>query len=102
MDNVVILTMTEFGRTAKENGSAGTDHGNASSWFAIGRSINKGIYGEWPGLSTENLAGGRYLRYTVDYRDIFGDILVNHLGHGGAELDTLLPGHSYQPLGLFG
>jgi len=102
MDNVVILTMTEFGRTAKENGSGGTDHGDASSWFAVGRQIRHGIYGSWPGLQSTELARGRYLRYTVDYRDVFGDILINHLGHSGAELATLLPGYSYQPLGLFG
>jgi len=101
MDNVIILTMTEFGRTAKENGSAGTDHGEASSWFMIGNNIRSGIYGEWPGLTADALVRGRYLQYSIDYRDIFSDILINHLGHSSTQLDSLLPGHSYQPLGLF-
>jgi len=71
MNNVIILTMTEFGRTAKENGSAGTDHGEVSSWFVIGNSINGGIYGDWPGLQEDQLVRGRYLQYSIDYRDIF-------------------------------
>jgi uncharacterized protein (DUF1501 family) len=100
MDNVIILTMTEFGRTAKENGSNGTDHGNASSWFAIGPNIKGGIYGEWPGLSDSNLARGRYLQYTVDYRNIMGDILLNHFQHSKADLAALLPQHNYSEIGL--
>lgn len=102
MDDVVILTMTEFGRTAAENGSAGTDHGNAGSWFAFGNKIQGGIYlnGGWPGLSNNDLFKGRYLASTIDYRDILGDILLNHLGHSSPDLTTLLPGHSYQSLNL--
>ena len=100
MDNVVILTMTEFGRTAKENGSNGTDHGDASSWFVIGPNINGGIYGQWPGLSSQDLDRGRYLRYTVDYRNIMGDILTGHFKHPGSDLDTLLPGHQFTSLNL--
>lgn len=102
MDDVIILTKTEFGRTAEENGSGGTDHGNAASWFAFGNQIQGGIYlnGSWPGLSDGDLYQGRYLASTVDYRDILGDILFNHLGHSISDLETLLPGHIYQPLGL--
>lgn len=100
MENVIILTMTEFGRTAKENGSGGTDHGNAGSWFVIGKNIKGGILGDWPGLSESQLANGRYLQYTVDYRDIMGDILVNHMGHSTSDLSTLLPGHTYSPMNL--
>ena len=100
MDNVVILVMTEFGRTAKENGSRGTDHGDAASWFVVGNNVNGGIYGDWPGLGANDLARGRYLRFTVDYRDIMGDILTGHLGHTQADLATLLPNHGYSTLGL--
>lgn len=100
MENVVIITMTEFGRTAKENGSNGTDHGNASFWSLIGPSVNSGIYGQWPGLSETELANGRFLKYTVDYRDIMGDIWLNHFNHSPAELATLLPGHNYASLNL--
>lgn len=102
MDDVIILTMTEFGRTAQENGSAGTDHGNATSWFAVGNKIQGGVYlnGQWPGLADANLYKGRYLASTVDYRDILGDILFNHLGHSVANVSSLLPGHTYQSLNL--
>lgn len=100
MDNVAILTMTEFGRTARENGSAGTDHGEAASWFLVGGNVNGGIYGAWPGLSDQDLERGRYLRWTVDYRDIMGDVLTNHLGHAPADLTSILPNHTYTPLNL--
>jgi len=100
MNNVVVLTMTEFGRTAQENGSQGTDHGNASSWFAIGNTINGGIYGDWPGLSTADLYRERYLAHSIDYRDIYGDILTQHMGN--TNLSALLPGHAYNPVGILG
>lgn len=98
MDDVIILSMTEFGRTSKENGSFGTDHGNASSWFMLGNTVQGGIYGNWPGLDVDSLANGRYLQHTVDYRDVMGDILTGHLGAN--DLATILPGHGYTPLGL--
>ncbi len=104
MGQVVILTMTEFGRTAKQNGSLGTDHGVASCWFAVGGGLGGGIYdglAGWPGLDVDQLAGGRFLDYTVNHRDIMGDILTGHLGD--ANLGTVLPGHGYDPdsVGLF-
>jgi len=102
MDDVIILTMTEFGRTAKENGSAGTDHGNASAWFMVGRNINNGIHGAWPGLGSTELARGRFLDFSINYRDVMGDILIGHMGHTPAEVASLLPNHTYQPVGLFG
>jgi uncharacterized protein (DUF1501 family) len=94
--------MTEFGRTSAENGSSGTDHGNASSWFALGNKVQGGIYlnGQWPGLAEADLHEGRYLASTIDYRDILGDILFDHLGLSENNLTTLLPGHSYQSLNL--
>jgi len=103
MDNVIVVTMTEFGRTAKENGSRGTDHGHASSWFAFGGAINGGVYNGpqgWPGLREEDLERGRYLKDTINHRDIMGDILTNHMGVN--DLSSLLPGHSYQTTGIFG
>lgn len=109
MDDVIIVTMTEFGRTAKQNGSIGTDHGNAGSWFVLGNKVQGGIYmrdgepgGGWPGLTSENLFQGRYLASTVDYRDILGDILFKHLGHAETNLNTLLLGHNYSTLNLLG
>ncbi len=107
MDNVIILTMTEFGRTARENGSAGTDHGNASSWFVVGKNINGGIHGKWPGLSSTALRNGRYLDFTVDYRDVYGEIMNKHLGQALTDIPNLIPtspngnAYTYKPVGLF-
>ncbi len=97
MDNVVILTMTEFGRTARENGSRGTDHGNASAWFAAG-AVKGGIYGAWPGLNPENLDRGRYLAQTIDFRDVMAEVVNLHLGNQG--LGEVFPDHDYQPVGF--
>lgn len=99
MDDVVILTMTEFGRTAQQNASLGTDHGNASSWFVLGQQVNGGIYGEWPGLSPEQLYLGRYLTHSIDFTNIFGEVLAKHLNNT-AGLTTVLPGSQYQPIGF--
>jgi uncharacterized protein (DUF1501 family) len=99
MQDVVIMTQTEFGRTAAQNGSGGTDHGYASSWYAMGGGIQSGIYGDWPGLDEDQLERGRFLQRTVDYRDIYAEILTNHLRN--SELASLLPGHNVQSLGLF-
>ncbi len=98
MNDVIILSMTEFGRTALQNASGGTDHGHASSWFVIGSSVNGGIYGIWPGLQPNDLLAGRYLNHSTDYRDIIGEIIINHLGN--TDTNTILPNHSYQPVGF--
>lgn len=100
MNDVVIMTQTEFGRTSAENGSQGTDHGYASSWYAMGGGIQSGIYGAWPGLEEDQLEQGRFLAQSIDYRDVYGQILTQHLQNNA--LDTLLPGHSVMDLGLFG
>ena len=99
MNDVVILTMTEFGRTAKQNASGGTDHGNASSWFVIGQQVNGGIYGEWPGLSPEQLYLERYLAHSTAFTDIFGEIIVKHFNHASS-LAGVLPGSHYQTVGF--
>lgn len=79
--NVIVTVQTEFGRTVKENANFGTDHGNASCWMAFGDSVTGGVYGSYPGLETENLNGGNWLKPTIDYRDIFSEILgQSHLG----------------------
>lgn len=99
MNNVVILSQTEFGRTLVENGSMGTDHGYASTWYVMGAGVKGGIYGEWPGLEEDQLHQGRYLQRTVDYRDVYAAILKNHLQHH--QLDSILPGHTVNDLGIF-
>ncbi|HEY0546406.1 MAG TPA: DUF1501 domain-containing protein [Pyrinomonadaceae bacterium] len=93
MDDVVILTMSEFGRTARENGTRGTDHGHANAMFVIGNSVRGGhVYGKWPGLSSSNLYEGRDLALTTDFRDVFGEIAQKHLGD--SNLQAVFPGYA--------
>ena len=93
MDDVVILTMSEFGRTARENGSRGTDHGHANAMLVLGNSVKGGkIYGDWKGLSNENLYDGRDLAVTTDFRDVLGEVAVKHLGN--KNLDKIFPNYS--------
>lgn len=95
-DDLVILTMTEFGRTARENGNRGTDHGHASAMFVLGGSVRGGkVYGEWPGLRREQLHEGRDLALTTDFRDLFAEIARNHLG--AQSLNTIFPNHRIDP-----
>jgi uncharacterized protein (DUF1501 family) len=92
MDDVVILTMSEFGRTAKENGTRGTDHGHANSMIVLGNSVKGGkVYGDWKGLTNENLYEGRDLAVTTDFRDVFGEIAQKHLGN--KTLDKVFPNY---------
>jgi uncharacterized protein (DUF1501 family) len=93
MENVVILTMSEFGRMARENGTGGTDHGHAGAMFAIGGAIKGGkVHGKWPGLAREQLYEGRDLALTTDFRAVFSEIASKHLG--AAKLDTVFPGYT--------
>ena len=92
MDDVVILTMSEFGRTVKENGNRGTDHGHANAMFVMGNSVSGGkVYGRWPGLKDDQLFEGRDLALTTDFRDIFAEIAMRHLGAG--DLKSVFPGY---------
>lgn len=93
MDDVVILTMSEFGRTVRENGNRGTDHGHANAMFVLGNSVRGGkVYGEWPGLKSHQLYEGRDLALTTDFRDVFGEIAQKHLG--AKNLDSVFPGYA--------
>jgi uncharacterized protein (DUF1501 family) len=93
MDDVVILTMSEFGRTVKENGNRGTDHGHANAMFIVGNSVRGGkVYGDWPGLKNEQLYEGRDLALTTDFRDVFGEIAQKHLG--ASNLNAVFPGYA--------
>lgn len=81
MADVVVLTMSEFGRTARENGNRGTDHGHANAMFVIGGPVKGGkVYGQWPGLQPGQLNEGRDLALTTDFRDVFAEAVVRHLG----------------------
>jgi uncharacterized protein (DUF1501 family) len=90
--DVNVVTMSEFGRTAKENGTRGTDHGHANVMFAFGGGINGGkIYGDWPGMQREQLYEQRDLDLTTDFRDVLGELVTRHLGN--QRLAGVFPGY---------
>jgi uncharacterized protein (DUF1501 family) len=94
MQDVVVVTLTEFGRTARENGNRGTDHGHASVAFVLGGDLRGGrVHGRWPGLEASQLYEGRDLAVTTDFRDLLGELLTRHLG--ARDLAPVFPG--YQP-----
>ncbi len=96
MDDVVILTMSEFGRTAAENGTRGTDHGHGNAMLVLGNSVKGGkVYGDWKGLKSDDLDRGRYLAVTTDFRDVFGEVANKHLG--SKNLDEIFPRYSINP-----
>ena len=99
MNDVVVVTMSEFGRTAKENGNRGTDHGHANSMFVMGGGVKGGkVYGKWPGLEKEQLYEGRDLALTTDFRDVLGELVSRHLGN--RSLKIVFPGYDPKMLGL--
>jgi uncharacterized protein (DUF1501 family) len=92
MDDVVVLTMSEFGRTARENGNGGTDHGHANFMLVSGGPVKGGkVYGKWPGLAREQLNEDRDLALTTDFRDVLAELLVSHLGCQKPE--AIFPGY---------
>ncbi|MCU1268404.1 MAG: hypothetical protein JWM21_4722 [Acidobacteria bacterium] len=96
MDDVVIMTMSEFGRTVRENGNRGTDHGHANAMFVVGNDVRGGkVYGQWPGLKTDQLYEGRDLNLTTDFRDVFGEVAKRHLGT--PNLKTVFPAYDTNP-----
>jgi uncharacterized protein (DUF1501 family) len=101
MGDVVILTMSEFGRMARENGNRGTDHGHAGALFVIGGDVKGGkVHGKWPGLADEQLYEGRDLALTTDFRSVFSEVTARHLG--ATKLDKIFPGFTSTPGGWLG
>jgi uncharacterized protein (DUF1501 family) len=104
MADTVVLTMSEFGRAVAENGNRGTDHGHGNAMFVIGGDVHGGrVYGKWPGLSQDKRFEGRDLAVTTDFRDVFGEIVVRHLGVTDAR--PIFPGYAISPskfVGIFG
>ena len=100
MSDVVLITMSEFGRTVRENGNRGTDHGHANVMFALGGPVRGGkVYGSWPGLAPEVLYEGRDLNLTTDFRSVCGEVIARHLGQ--KDLSKIFPGFRSSPaLGL--
>ena len=95
-EDTVIVTMSEFGRTARENGNRGTDHGHANVMFVLGGPVKGGkVYGRWPGLDQSQLYEGRDLALTTDFRQVIGEAVVTHMGN--KNLAQVFPGYDNQP-----
>jgi uncharacterized protein (DUF1501 family) len=99
MEDIVVVTMSEFGRTAREDGDAGTDHGHGNVMMVLGGAVHgKKIYGRWPGLAPEQLYERRDLAVTTDFRTVLGELVSRHLGQ---KTDEVFPGFQPdEPLGL--
>lgn len=91
-EDTVVVTMSEFGRTVRENGNRGTDHGHANVMFVLGGPVKGGkVYGRWPGLEQSQLYEGRDLALTTDFRQVFGEGVARHLGNNN--LSEVFPGY---------
>jgi len=101
MENIVVVTMSEFGRTARENGNRGTDHGHANCMFVMGGDVKGGkVYGKWPGLEDQQLNENRDLFLTTDFRSVLSEILAKHIGV--PDLKPVFPGFNADPRNLPG
>jgi uncharacterized protein (DUF1501 family) len=101
-ESITLVTMSEFGRTAHQNGTGGTDHGHANAMFVLGGNVKGGkVYGNWPGLADHQLNEGRDLAITTDYRQVLGEVVSKTIG--AANLEITFPGarlNAKQFLGL--
>jgi len=98
MEDIVFVSMSEFGRTAHENGNRGTDHGHANCMFVMGGGVKGGkVYTRWPGMNDGQLYQDRDLAVTTDYRSVLSEIISKHLGN--RDLATVFPGFSNDPNG---
>jgi len=95
MEDIVVVTMSEFGRTAHENGNHGTDHGHANVMFVLGGPVKGGrVYGRWPGLDQSQLYEGRDLAVTTDFRLVLSEVVSRYLGN--KDLKRVFPGFEIQ------
>ena len=96
MQDVVVVTMSEFGRTIAENGTRGTDHGHGNAMLLLGGPVRGGrVFGRWPGLTPAQRVDGRDLAITTDFRDVLSEVLSSHLGV--TDMRPVFPGHTWQP-----
>ncbi|MDA1278034.1 MAG: DUF1501 domain-containing protein [Verrucomicrobia bacterium] len=99
-EDTVVVTLSEFGRTSKENGNQGTDHAEAGVMFVAGGKVNGGVYQcdnkTWTIGASGSMfqVNGRYLRRSVDYRSVLGEIIRDHLGASAEQLETIIPGYA--------
>lgn len=110
MEDVVVVTLTDFGRTAAENGTAGTDHGWANCMLLCGGAVKRAndavasagkarkVAGRWPGLAPDQLHEKRDLAHTTDFRDVLGELVATHLGN--PNIRAVLPSHEFAPVGV--
>jgi uncharacterized protein (DUF1501 family) len=95
-EEVVVVTMSEFGRTARENGTRGTDHGHANVMFVLGGTVKGGrVYGRWPGLAAEQLNEDRDLTVTTDFRHVLAEAAWRQLG--ARDMNLTFPGAEIGP-----
>jgi len=95
-EHVTLVTMSEFGRTARQNGTGGTDHGHANVMFVLGGAVRGGrVYGRWPGLAQEQLNEGRDLSVTTDFRLVLAEVVNKTLG--ARDLGSVFPGAAVKP-----
>ena len=95
-ESTVLVSMSEFGRTARQNGTGGTDHGHANVMFVVGGPVRGGrVYGRWPGLEQSQLYQGRDLALTTDFRQVLGEMVYHHLGN--RDLTEVFPGFQNSP-----
>ena len=99
--NITLVTMSEFGRTAHQNGTGGTDHGHANAIFILGGNVKGGkVYGKWPGLADHQLNEGRDLAITTDYRQVLGEVVSKTIG--ASNLEVTFPGAKLNPKQFLG
>jgi len=95
MADVVVVTMSEFGRAVQENGNRGTDHGHGNAMLVLGGPVKGGnVYGKWPGLEREQRWQNRDLAITTDFRDVFAEVVTRHLG--ARDVSAIFPGYTYK------
>ncbi|MDH3733911.1 MAG: DUF1501 domain-containing protein [Gemmatimonadota bacterium] len=106
MEDVLVVSMSEFGRTVRENGSGGTDHGHGNCMMVLGGAAAGGqVLGRWPGLEREQLYEGRDLAITTDFRDVFAEVALRHLGADALEanqMESIFPGFAVNPARFVG
>ncbi len=111
LDDTLVLTLSDFGRTARENGTRGTDHGWANCMLAVGGPVSqtgqrtghadrRRVVADWPGLAPDQLHQKRDLQHTTDFRDVLAEVVRVHLGN--PNLEKVLPNHTFKPVGLVG
>jgi uncharacterized protein (DUF1501 family) len=100
-ENITLVSMSEFGRTARQNGTGGTDHGHANAMFILGGNVKGGkVYGKWPGIADEQLNEGRDLTITTDYRQVLGEVVSKTIG--AQNLEVTFPGAKLNPRQFLG